>query len=228
MHRIRRLIGRSRPAQGAPLRTVLVASLVASGLLVADVSLGGPDHRVTDESKYEDKLSGDQKAVAYGIWTPIHDKIDAAVTAERWQDAQKFANRYLLKAERNQDDWNYGNAIHEAHTALGLAALAEGSVDTAIYHLERAGETPGSPQLDTFGPDSRLASALVAQGAHDAAADWVLAVGEYWHTEDACKQEYVQLRAEHVRNGGSMNEMAFHFHSILELRPQCVLSLADT
>ncbi len=57
--------------------------------------------------------------------------------------------------------WNYGNAIHKAHTILGLIYLARNDVVSARKQLLLAGETPGSPQLDTFGPSMILANELL-------------------------------------------------------------------
>jgi len=66
--------------------------------------------------------------------------------------ASDYAKQLLAQAENFKQDWNYGNAIHTANLTLGRIALASGDIDTAKARLLDAGKTPGSPQLDSFGP----------------------------------------------------------------------------
>ena len=47
---------------------------------------------------------------------------------------------------------------------MGLAALQEGDTEAAKGYLLAAGGTPGSPQLDSFGPTMTLAQALLGRG----------------------------------------------------------------
>ena len=58
-------------------------------------------------------------------------------------------------------DWNYGNAIHYAHIVMGRLALQEGDLEMAKCYLLEAGRTPGSPQLNDYGPDMTLADELL-------------------------------------------------------------------
>jgi tetratricopeptide (TPR) repeat protein len=88
----------------------------------------------------------------------------AAMHLERYAQAEELANENLRLAPSYKDNWNYGNAIHAAHTVLGLVALQNGNVQLAIGELKKSGETPGSPQLDTFGPSMQLAKALLQRG----------------------------------------------------------------
>jgi len=67
--------------------------------------------------------------------------------------ATTLALELLDLASCYPDDWNYGNAIHHGHLVLGRVALANGDGATARAELLAAGPTPGSPQLDSFGPN---------------------------------------------------------------------------
>jgi hypothetical protein len=72
---------------------------------------------------------------------------------------------WLLKeAESWKENWNYGNAVHAANLTLGRVALAQGEMAEAKTFLLKAGATPGSPQLNSFGPDMNLARDLLKQG----------------------------------------------------------------
>ena len=51
------------------------------------------------------------RAAYWTAWTPAQD------------EAVALANETLALAPKYKHDWNYGNAIHNAHSALGLVAL---------------------------------------------------------------------------------------------------------
>jgi hypothetical protein len=78
------------------------------------------------------------------------------------------------------DDWNAGNLIHHGHITLGRLALLAGDTDGAAQHLLRAGSTPGSPQLDSFGPDFNLANQLLAHGRTDTVEDYLRLCQQFW------------------------------------------------
>jgi hypothetical protein len=77
---------------------------------------------------------------------------------------KRLAQQALDRAEEHRDDWNYGNAVHKANLVLGWVALAEGDQPGACRCLLAAGSTPGSPQLDSFGPNMLLAQELLRRG----------------------------------------------------------------
>ena len=102
----------------------------------------------------------------------------AALEAGDTATAIQYASE-LLHKNTDQTSWNYGNVIYEANQILGLAALREGNVVLAKEHLVAAGETPGSPQLDSFGPDLKLARALLKQGERQAVLQHLDAIATF-------------------------------------------------
>jgi hypothetical protein len=95
--------------------------------------------------------------------------------------ALRFADELLAAADAlSPDDWNYGNLIHDAHVIRGKAHLASGDLDLAAKELIAASETPGSPQLDTFGPDFSLAWALLLAGRDDEVLAYLRGVARFW------------------------------------------------
>jgi len=97
--------------------------------------------------------------------------------------AEAYAHDALRLAERYPNNWNYGNAIHDGHVALGMAALERGEPGEAVAHLRRAGATPGSPQLDTFGPTMLLADALARHGETEAVLAYLEACRRFWEMD---------------------------------------------
>lgn len=104
---------------------------------------------------------------------------DLALAAERPDQARGFAQQ-MLADPQNPDDWNAGNNFHTAHQVLGTIALAEGDVDAAAEHLIESGRTPGSPQLNSFGPQTRLAAQLLEAGQDQAVIEYLDRCREFW------------------------------------------------
>lgn len=91
-----------------------------------------------------------------------------------------IALRYLDLAEANPASRNYGNAIHQANTLLGLVELHRGRIDRATDYLLSSARTPGSPQLKTFGPNMLLADRLLALGQRRAVVRYLKACRRLW------------------------------------------------
>jgi tetratricopeptide (TPR) repeat protein len=110
----------------------------------------------------------------------LPDAARAAVRLGKHEVARQLAAELLALAPSYKGNWNYGNAIHHAHTALGLVALSKGEVAEATQHLLAAGATPGAPQLDTFGPSMELARALMRAGQFETVAEYLRSCRVFW------------------------------------------------
>jgi hypothetical protein len=112
----------------------------------------------------------------------LPDACEAALAARETERARALAGELLSLAASVPVHWNTGNAIYTAHSTLGEIALREGVIERAKDHLRLAGQTPGSPQLDSFGPDLRLADALLQHGERSAVVDFLCAIGRFWQS----------------------------------------------
>jgi len=120
---------------------------------------------------------------------------DMAMLAFNSGDSQKaadYANELLAMAYRYGDNWNYGNAIHDAHTTLGRVALKNGDVDEAKLQLIESGKTPGSPQLDSFGPSMDLARELIAKGETDAVIKYLELCKKFWEDDYGALDNWIR------------------------------------
>ena len=117
--------------------------------------------------------------------------------------ARRYAHELLREARFYKLDWNYGNAVHKGHTVLGLIALRQGDVGGAMHHLDQAGKTPGSAQLDTFGPNMRLAKELLEIGETQAVLEYFSACSDFW--DETCCQGLLDHWADAVRRGSVPN-----------------------
>jgi tetratricopeptide (TPR) repeat protein len=104
----------------------------------------------------------------------------AAFRLEEFARANELAEKALALSPKYKDDWNYGNALHFAHTVLGLLALKANDLLTAKNELLEAGATPGSPQLDTFGPTMQLAKDLLRRGESEVVLDYLQRCRSFW------------------------------------------------
>lgn len=123
---------------------------------------------------------------AYHFWRrfyKLQSLIDGAYKSGDYDQAKSLAFEYLDLARRAKHDWNYGNAIHGGHQMLGLIRLREGDLAEAKNHLRAAGQTPGSPQLNSFGPRMILARELLLQGEKQVVVQYLDSVAKFWASE---------------------------------------------
>ncbi|CAH1002057.1 hypothetical protein LEM8419_02972 [Neolewinella maritima] len=100
----------------------------------------------------------------------------------------QMATDYLAAAERYRDHTNYGNAIHQANTLLGLMELEQDHIDRAAEYLLNSARTPGSRQLKAFGPSMLLAQQLLERNQRrtvlryldECRSLWMLSFGSLW------------------------------------------------
>jgi hypothetical protein len=95
-------------------------------------------------------------------------------------DARRYAEELSALTPRFKGNWNYGNAIQDSNVVLGRIAVAEGRIDDAKRHLLGAGASPGSPQMDTFGPNMSLAKDLAEKGERDTVLAYLELCRRFW------------------------------------------------
>jgi tetratricopeptide (TPR) repeat protein len=95
-------------------------------------------------------------------------------------EARVYARKLLAMAPKFREDWNYGNAIHDGNMVLGRIAVREGRIEDAKRFLIEAGKSPGSPQLDSFGPDMGLAKDLLEKGERDTVLEYFQLCRKFW------------------------------------------------
>jgi hypothetical protein len=101
----------------------------------------------------------------------------------RIANAEAKATELLTLARQFPSYWYYGNAIHHGHLLLGRVAMTRGDYDRAEMELVAAGQTPGSPQLDSFGPNCQLASELLKVGRVQPVLEFLRLCDTFWDQE---------------------------------------------
>jgi hypothetical protein len=123
----------------------------------------------------------------------------AAFKAGDMSKAALLSNNLLKQAESWKDDWNYGNAIHVANLVLGRIALVNNEPDKARVYLLNAGRTPGSPQLNSFGPNMLLASEMLKIGESKAVLEYFDLCAKFWDP----KHSLLEVWKADIKNGNT-------------------------
>lgn len=103
-----------------------------------------------------------------------------AVDAGRLLKAVRYGDELLRHSRKFRANWNHGNAVHLAHSALGRVALRHKQTRAAKRHLIASAKTKGSPQLDSFGPSWDLAAELLDRGESKAVIRYLELCRRFW------------------------------------------------
>lgn len=114
----------------------------------------------------------------------LNDAAKESFVVGEIDDAQKYAQELTALMPRFQGNWNYGNAVQDANLVLGRIAVHEGRIDDAKQYLLEAGKSPGSPQLDTFGPNMGLAKDLLEKGEREVVVEYFELCRKFWEMDD--------------------------------------------
>lgn len=131
----------------------------------------------------EDKSSG---LSGKDLFYELADLAKKALNAGKIDKAGVYSKQLLQMARQYPKDWNYGNAIFYGNFVLGRIAIQRGDIRQAGEYLLAAGATPGSPQLDSFGPNMTLAKELLGKGQSDIVLQYFALCRNFW--EDGRRQ----------------------------------------
>ncbi len=112
--------------------------------------------------------------------------------AGKTEDAKKYAEELLTVLPKFQGNWNYGNAVQDANLVLGCIAVREGRIDDAKKYLAESGKSPGSPQMDSFGPNMTLAKDLLEKGERQVVLEYFEACRKFWKMHENRLDEWSQ------------------------------------
>jgi tetratricopeptide (TPR) repeat protein len=116
--------------------------------------------------------------------------------------ARAYAERLLTESGRLRG--NFGNAVHKGNLIMGRIAVRQGRLAEAVTFLRASGETPGSPQLDSFGPNMSLAKDLLERGETDAVLDYFELCRVFWKMGGARLDAWSrEVRAGTIPNFGA-------------------------
>ena len=154
-----------------------------------------------EEQLYESAAELAAAKTEYKRWVALGDVGLWNVDSGSLEKAEAFAHETLKVAEQYKNDWNYGNAIHKGHLTLGRVALRRGNIEEAKKQLLLAGKTPGSPQLDSFGPNMILAKELLEKGENETVLQYLELCEVFWDMH----MEKLMIWEEKISKGNEPN-----------------------
>ena len=143
----------------------------------------------------ETKTAGlDGKALFY----KLPDLAKRALNAGDIAKAEAYSEQLLQIAPQYPKDWNYGNAIYYGNFVLGRIAVRQGNLVQAGQYLLAAGGTPGSPQLNSFGPNVALAKGLLDKGRWNVVLEYFALCKSFWKMDGGKLDQWSAV----IRGGG--------------------------
>ncbi len=122
----------------------------------------------------------------------------AAFDAAELNKAEDYA-RELLSAAHEHPKWNRGNAIFYGNMVIGRVALRrDRNVALANSSLLASAQTPGSPTLNTFGPNMSLARDLLTVGERDTVLEFFTLCRSFWKMDFGKLDDWTAI----VKDGG--------------------------
>jgi hypothetical protein len=114
----------------------------------------------------------------------LNDAAKESFVVGKREDARKYAQELMAMLPKFHGDWNYGNAVQDVNLVLGRIAVQEGRMDDAKRDLIAAGHSPGSPQMNSFGPNMSLAEDLLNKGERQVVLDYFELCRKFWKMDD--------------------------------------------
>ena len=107
-------------------------------------------------------------------------------------EARNYAQELMSLTPKYKGDWNYGNAMQDANLVLGRIAVRDGNFAAARKYLLAAGKSPGSPQMDSFGPNMTLAKDLLEKGERDTVLEYFMLCRKFWKMDHGKLDQWIQ------------------------------------
>lgn len=140
----------------------------------------------------------------YDRWLALADASMWAVHQNRLDEAAAHGTELLQDAGKYPKDWNFGNALHKGNLILGRVALRRGEMGEAKRRLLAAGRTPGSPQLDSFGPNMTLAEELLQRGEKEVVLEYFDLCAQFWKMDNGLLSAWrMMIRNDRAPNFGA-------------------------
>jgi hypothetical protein len=133
-----------------------------------------PQERLQAEELDAAKMTGED------LFYELPHLAKRAFDAGEISKAEVYSKQLLAMAPNYRENWNFGNAIFYGNSVLGRIALQRGDVELAGKFLLEAGATPGSPQLNSFGPNMALAKELLNRGQSEVVLEFFGLCRKFW------------------------------------------------
>lgn len=128
---------------------------------------------------------------SYSRWVSLDEAAELAYKIKDYEGAKNYALESLSLSSKHMSDWNYGNSIHNSNMVLGRISLINGDIKKAKGYLLASAKSPGSPQLDTFGPSLKLANELLQVNENGTVLSYLHSISSFWKMDDGCIKRFI-------------------------------------
>ncbi|MGH8047434.1 MAG: tetratricopeptide repeat protein [Chthoniobacterales bacterium] len=174
----------SRPTPAHPILSIAartILSLCAGILCVVGLSSCSLPEQQSDLARYNKAITKlDSSGSTEDHWYALSAAAKDSFEQGHYDDARKYAKELEKLTPQFRGNWNYGNAIQDYNLVLGRLALRDKDIRSAEDHLLKAGRSPGSPQMDSFGPNMSLAKDLLEAGQRQVVLEYFEMVRKFW------------------------------------------------
>ena len=129
--------------------------------------------------------------------TILADMAKAAFKCGETDKAAQYAALMLEEAQKDSGNWNSGNLFYYGNLVSGMLALKKGNIEEAEKYLLEAGNSKGSPQLNSFGPGMALADALFKKGKRATVLEFLKRCSKFWQNPK-CKRWIKEMEENKV------------------------------
>jgi hypothetical protein len=139
------------------------------------VTLETPQQRFEEAAAEVAKATTDEE-----MFHALDDAAQESFQAGKTDFAGKYARELLALLPKFKESWNYGNAVQDANLIMGRIALRQGRIEEAKRYLLEAGNSPGSPQMNSFGPNMSLAKDMLEKGEGEIVLEYFEQCRKFW------------------------------------------------
>ena len=192
--------------------SIVIGALLGTLAIAAGATYVGVTHWAKWSAEYGPELTIDTQVRAQEAEAKLKQAPDeysrwiALGNAALWKsaqanagDAQVLATELLGMTETYKTDWNYGNAIHKANSALGRIALRNGDKAAARKYLLASANSKGSPQMNSFGPNMGFAKEMLEAGEKETVLEYLRLCRTFW----AMGLDQLDVWDRMIREGGA-------------------------
>ncbi|EEF62506.1 sigma-70 family RNA polymerase sigma factor [Pedosphaera parvula] len=146
---------------------------IKSGFTISDQNLSEQNYKLAMSNL---KTAKTEEKRFYALGAAAKESFVAGKT----EAAQNYAGELMTLLPKYKGNWNYGNAIQDTNLVYGRIAVREGNIEAAKKYLLAAGKSPGSPQMNSFGPNMTLADDLLKKGERDTVLEYFMLCRKFW------------------------------------------------
>ena len=167
------------------MKTLFMLILLCASSYAADIATNSAPVTQRQQQQYDQAITNLDKATTEEArFYALDHAAKESFVVGKIEDARKYAKELMTLAPKFKENWNYGNAIQDFNLVLGRIAVKEEHLNEAKQFLLEAGKSPGSPQMNSFGPNMSLAKDLLQKGEQKVVLEYMELCRKFWGKYD--------------------------------------------